>query len=235
MRCPTCLELNSSGVRYCTKCGADLFEKASSPSSAAVKETTEVVKPVERDVRETAVPDHTAVQSADVTPGSISNSSGVDDFFSGKRVSAVADGDYTKATRMSRLAAVFIDSILIFLLMIPGMILSGAGAASYDDSIAFIGIMLTGLLVIIYSVYQLVILINDGQTIGKKMMKIKIVEQGTGENPGFVKVILLRSIVPSLINSVVGVFSIVDAAFIFGEEQRCLHDMIATTDVIDVS
>ncbi len=27
MRCPTCSELNSSGVRYCTNCGEDIEQK----------------------------------------------------------------------------------------------------------------------------------------------------------------------------------------------------------------
>ena len=54
-------------------------------------------------------------------------------------------------------------------------------------------------------------------------------------NPGFVKVILLRIFVNGLIGMVpiVGFFySLVDIVFIFREDQRCLHDLIAGTKVV---
>ena len=60
-----------------------------------------------------------------------------------------------------------------------------------------------------------------------------IFDNETNENGGFVKNVILRYFVPSLINSVTfSVFYIVDILFIFGEERKCVHDKIAKTKVI---
>jgi uncharacterized RDD family membrane protein YckC len=54
-------------------------------------------------------------------------------------------------------------------------------------------------------------------------------------NPGFVKASLLRSFVNGLIGSipVVGAaYSLVDICFIFRDDRRCLHDLLAGTKVV---
>ena len=63
-------------------------------------------------------------------------------------------------------------------------------------------------------------------------MKIKIVLSDNGANPGFVYAVLIRMFVPNLINSVIGIFTFIDILFIFNEKQRCIHDMLAGTDVV---
>jgi uncharacterized RDD family membrane protein YckC len=52
--------------------------------------------------------------------------------------------------------------------------------------------------------------------------------------PGFLRGVILRIWVPAAINQACNLFSLVDALWIFGDEQRCLHDLIAGTIVIDV-
>ena len=52
---------------------------------------------------------------------------------------------------------------------------------------------------------------------------------------GFGGLVGLREIVPAVIGMVPllgGIFSIVDACFIFRGDQRCIHDLMANTKVI---
>jgi uncharacterized RDD family membrane protein YckC len=56
-----------------------------------------------------------------------------------------------------------------------------------------------------------------------------------GQNAGFVKAVLLRAVVPGIIGAVplVGsIFSLVDPLFIFRGDRRCIHDLIAGTNVV---
>jgi uncharacterized RDD family membrane protein YckC len=66
-------------------------------------------------------------------------------------------------------------------------------------------------------------------------MDIRIVSFDDESNPGFVKAFLLRVFVNGLIGAVpfVGfVYSLVDIFFIFRDDRRCLHDLIAGTKVV---
>ncbi len=94
------------------------------------------------------------------------------------------------------------------------------------------GIMLTTLLVLALFIVQMVLLSTKGQTVGKKILGIRIV-QLNGSEAGFVHAVLLRAIVMGFINALVGVTSLIDPLCIFREDRRCLHDMIAGTIVID--
>jgi uncharacterized RDD family membrane protein YckC len=62
-------------------------------------------------------------------------------------------------------------------------------------------------------------------------MKIRIVNCQDGGNPGFGRVVALRIWANSLL-SVIPFYSLVDLLFIFGSQQRCLHDLIAKTKVV---
>jgi uncharacterized RDD family membrane protein YckC len=82
---------------------------------------------------------------------------------------------------------------------------------------------------------QMYLLSTRGQSLGKKFVGVRIVKYADNANPGFVHACLLRAIVPALIGAVPfvgGLFSIIDICFIFGEERRCLHDLIAGTKVV---
>jgi uncharacterized RDD family membrane protein YckC len=80
--------------------------------------------------------------------------------------------------------------------------------------------------------YNIYLLATRGQTLGKQWMKIRIVTNPQGENPGFVKAFLLRGLVNCLIGNFVPLYGIVDVCFIFREDRRCLHDLIAETIVV---
>lgn len=140
------------------------------------------------------------------------------------------------ASRGSRLGAAFLDGLVGMLVaglpMVCGIAMmdnKGDDSLSTGSVICFIlaGLGLLGL--IIYNTYLLSI---QGQTIAKKWLGIRIVTNPDGQNPGFVKAFLLRSFVNAIIANVVPLYSIIDACFIFREDQRCLHDLIADTTVI---
>ena len=49
------------------------------------------------------------------------------------------------------------------------------------------------------------------------------------------RLFFLRNLAPTLLSSLCnGLFGLVDALFIFGEQQRCVHDHFADTKVIRV-
>lgn len=140
-----------------------------------------------------------------------------------------------------RLGAALIDSCIAFLCVLPGLIIlfaMGALASNGRDPnpIAFItGFSVCGIGLLIIMCIQIYLLSTRGQTVGKKIVGIKIVTFDTGENPGFVKAFLLRAFVNGLIGAVpwLGMlYSLVDNLFIFREDHRCIRDLIAGTKVV---
>jgi uncharacterized RDD family membrane protein YckC len=144
--------------------------------------------------------------------------------------------DPNLAGRGSRLMAFLIDGFIFTLCCVPGGIMLWMGAADDNDTLQIIGGIVIGLLFLALLALQIFLLSTRGQTIGKKMMSVKIVKYADGSNPGFVHACLLRLIVPGFINGIpiIGyLFPIVDSCFIFGEERRCIHDLIASTKVVN--
>lgn len=85
--------------------------------------------------------------------------------------------------------------------------------------------------IIIVTVAQVVMLSKHGQTIGKKVLKMKIVKVDTGMNGGFVTNVVLRGFVNGLLG-IIPFYSLIDILFIFSDDRRCLHDKIAGTKVV---
>lgn len=74
-----------------------------------------------------------------------------------------------------------------------------------------------------------------GQSIGKKLLGIKVVDLQTEANPGVVRAFVLRSLVfilPTLYT--LPLFSIIDYLFSIGKKKQTLHDKLAKTKVIKV-
>lgn len=140
---------------------------------------------------------------------------------------------------VSRLLAVIIDTLIASVLFGIGW---GTGlssiimAANADETggggmgLGIIGAIF-GLIAVAFLVYQAYLLTTKGQTIGKQMMGLKVVLRTTGQNGGFVPNVLLRVIVNGVL-SAIPFYSIVDAVLIFRADRRCIHDMIANTQVV---
>ena len=149
------------------------------------------------------------------------------------------------ADRGSRFVAALIDGLLGALCMIPGIIIIFTSAASIDPQslaspTAMIHFALAGFVVMMlgllgYQIGMAFMIASSGQTIGKKAMGIRIVLYENGKLPGVVNGWVLRWLVPFAIGQVpyIGsLFGLVDILFIFGEEKRCIHDLIASTKVV---
>lgn len=79
--------------------------------------------------------------------------------------------------------------------------------------------------------YQIWSVATRGQTIGKRLLAIRVVLKDTLVNGGFVVNVLKRGVVTGLLNFIPGFF-LVDSLFIFREDRRTIHDFIAGTVVI---
>lgn len=81
---------------------------------------------------------------------------------------------------------------------------------------------------------QVILLSTYGQTIGKKLMKLKIVSVSTNRNGGFITNVMMRAIVNGLLSFTV-VYFVIDCAFMFFSNRLCLHDYIAGTKVVEIT
>jgi len=79
-------------------------------------------------------------------------------------------------------------------------------------------------------------LATRGQTAGKRLLNIQIVNVTDGRPATFSKIVLARHL-PTLAVSVIpvvgGFLNLIDILFIFRGDRRCLHDLIAGTRVVD--
>lgn len=85
-------------------------------------------------------------------------------------------------------------------------------------------------------IVNLVLLTTRGQSLAKMWLGIRIVSHPDAQLPGFVRAVLLRAFVNGLIGAVpcIGfLYSIVDGCFVFRDDRRCIHDLIAGTQVIE--
>ena len=149
-----------------------------------------------------------------------------------------------KAERLTRLLAVIIDGMIVGIPMlglaiaVPVFFAPAPGATSFEgiDTTLLVVLGAAFLLYVLgFSAYQIYWLWKNGQTLGKKLMKIRIV-RNDGAPAELWRLLLLRFLVPGLIGAVPfvgGLFSLADPVFIFGEQKRCLHDLIADTIVVD--
>ena len=148
--------------------------------------------------------------------------------------------DYVLAGRGARLGGAMLDGLIYTACMLPMFIGFGAisgtrGANSLEELIS--GMMiLTSVLFLAVFVMNIVFLYKNAQSIGKKIVGIKIAEHGSGKQCSFSRAFWLRSVVPILIGQIplIGaIFGLINPFFIFGEERRCLHDQVAGTIVIE--
>ncbi|UNK48425.1 RDD family protein [Lysobacter sp. S4-A87] len=147
------------------------------------------------------------------------------------------DDEPTTAGRLPRLLAALVDGGVSMVIAIPAII--GALRYTPQRGIGELGGSLILLSVVGYValiIYTLILLSREGQTIGKRVIGIRIVRTD-GDRAGLGRLFWLRYFVPGLIGAVpyVGwIFSLANILWIFGEQRRCLHDHIADTMVVNV-
>jgi len=132
----------------------------------------------------------------------------------------------------TRLGATLLDWLISCIALAPGVVL--IAAADNNDELIWLGVALIAVGWLLTIGIQWYLLTTRGQTIGKAICKIRIVRAVDGQNPGFVKAVLVRTIICGAISGIpyVGLaFWLADCAFIFREDRRTLHDLIADTKV----
>ena len=98
---------------------------------------------------------------------------------------------------------------------------------------AKLGIVLPMLAVLV--LVQLFLLAQRGQSVGKLLLGLRIVRLADNTTAGFMHAFLLRGTIPFIIEQIplLGLcFWLVDSCFIFREDRRCVHDLIAGTRVV---
>ncbi len=145
-------------------------------------------------------------------------------------------GEQELAGRWLRLFGAIIDAILAFLVVIPVLLMTDYMEYAMSGVIPLVyQLAIPAVAILSYAVLHGYFLAASGQTIGKKLVGIRIVSVSDGLNPGFLKILGLRFTPMTIVAQlpVIGaILGLVNILFIFGPEKRCLHDYIAGTRVI---
>lgn len=123
--------------------------------------------------------------------------------------------------RAARFKAALVDHGSASLLLIPAVFLPLADGPKSAFILGFLA--LVG--------YQSWLITKTGQSIGKKLLGLKIVKHRSGARVGFARAVLLRWWVNGLLSQI-PIYFIIDSLFIFRADQRCVHDHMAGTDVV---
>ena len=138
------------------------------------------------------------------------------------------------ASRMKRLFARLLDGVFgLVSALVPGFVLTFLSDGNFDPESFLLGAVVG---IICFCIYQWYLLATTAQTIGKKYLKIKIVNKN-GEQAGFFVNVVLREWVMGLIGiipAIGGIIQIVNILFIFRDDRKCIHDLIAGTVVVSV-
>lgn len=154
------------------------------------------------------------------------------------------DTSLVYADRSTRLGAAILDGI-IFMVMVylPLMVVMIGGAmtsAPFDpDALegsealptsALVAFFLAGVGLIAWCWLTYKGVKENGQTIAKKWLQIKVV-RSDGSPASVGRIFWLRNFVNGLLG-MIPLYGIVELLFIFGEAQQCVHDKIADTIVV---
>lgn len=143
------------------------------------------------------------------------------------------------ADRGTRFGAALLDGLIVFVMVYLPFVLSAflnggatatAGQAGFFGAVSGTGLALTGIGFIVWMFFTIKFLGENGQSIGKKACKIKLLRTD-GSEVSISRVIIGRNIVNGLLG-VIPLYGLIDVLFIFGNARRCVHDYIADTIVI---
>ena len=142
------------------------------------------------------------------------------------------------AGRGTRLGAQILDAVVVFCMVyipfLAGAALLGPNA-DFDVpevSVLALAAFFVGLIGFIAWLYFTIVFVSrNGQTIAKRWLNIKVVRTD-GSSASLGRIFWLRNVLNTAI-SIIPLYGIIDALFIFSESRQCLHDKIADTIVVD--
>jgi len=147
------------------------------------------------------------------------------------------------ASRGARLSARLLDNALAAIVYLPGYLWAVTSVFRLKGSLSEAVEWMSGwhpplvVATLALAAYQWFLVARDGQTIGKKWMRIRI-QRTSGQPAGFFRGVVLREwvfVALVFVPLLYGVVVLIDALLIFGAASRCLHDYIADTRVVRVA
>jgi uncharacterized RDD family membrane protein YckC len=144
------------------------------------------------------------------------------------------------ATRGQRFGAAWIDGMISIVILLPAEWKAGM----FDGYPRHMKAQTPGVTAlwalfgfVVWFILHSYFLIRNAQTIGKRLVGIRIEDFATGKRAEFSKLVFLRYLPLNLVSVIpkVGVvFPLIDALLIFRRDHRCVHDHIAGTVVVKV-
>jgi uncharacterized RDD family membrane protein YckC len=132
------------------------------------------------------------------------------DFHSSSSNSSLADNyeievEVELASPWSRIAAVIINVLIFHLGMILGTLFFGLIAKMLHSALAkkICLILATLVPILMYFIGQSIMMSTKGQSFGKKLLGIKVIKID-GSNPGFIEMVLFRTVIPYVALLIVG-------------------------------
>lgn len=154
------------------------------------------------------------------------------------------------AERGARLLAASIDELILLGISLPmvfgalpaliAMVSGGTDPELLDTSdmlramLAGPGTTITVIALIAWCVITAWLVAANGQSIGKRLVGIKVVRTD-GSRASFARIFFLRNVVnalPNLLPYVGWLYQLVDPLLIYQDSRQCLHDRIADTIVV---
>jgi uncharacterized RDD family membrane protein YckC len=154
----------------------------------------------------------------------------------------------------ARTGAALLNAFIYFLSLLPGSMAMSRGLLEKNPQLAKGGIPrvedldLTGFaegMIWVWAglmgalLFQAVLIAVRGQNLGKLVVGVRVVRADTGGPAGFMRGVILRFSLPVTLVIVLNgfflfgfVFLLIDYAFMFREDRRCLHDLMAGTKVV---
>jgi uncharacterized RDD family membrane protein YckC len=141
------------------------------------------------------------------------------------------------ASRVDRLLAIIVDIVVGLVVAIPASRYTGTYDAiphgqGVPPSVYFENMLIGwGWFFVVISYW----LNKYGQTVGKRLLGIRISDFQTEAAPPFWRLLVRTAVAPvaALLGIIGNLFTLVDILFIFSKNRRCIHDLIASTRVVD--
>jgi uncharacterized RDD family membrane protein YckC len=151
----------------------------------------------------------------------------------------MAEMNQVLASRWKRLGGAILDGLVSIVVTFPVMIVTGVFKQLMQNQGMSVGqtalFFIYGLA--IFMVINGYLLAKHGQTVGKWIVGTRIVDKDTGQILSLGKVFGLRYLPLSIVSQIPvlgNLLCAIDTLFIFREDKRCVHDLIAGTKVVDV-
>jgi uncharacterized RDD family membrane protein YckC len=138
------------------------------------------------------------------------------------------------AERGSRLLASLVDQVIfVGPWFVAGMVVATVADNASESEATGTFFVMGMLLSLALMGLQLFLVAQNGQSLGKRLVGIRVVRTN-GSPVSLGRIIVLRNLLPGAIGSMCGFFNLADALFIFNEDRCCLHDKLADTMVVKV-